>query len=43
MCCFRGTGAECDLPYWTAEAILEYAVKSEEVIDKTLFIVYILV
>ncbi|CAF1680569.1 unnamed protein product [Rotaria magnacalcarata] len=28
---FWGTSLHCDLPYWTAQAILEYASKTEEI------------
>ncbi|CAF2803422.1 unnamed protein product [Rotaria sp. Silwood2] len=39
---FWGTSLHCDIPYWTAQAILEYAATTEEVIDKIRFIILIL-
>lgn len=32
ICLFRGALRSCDIPYWTAEKILEYASELEKVI-----------
>ena len=29
----RGTSGHCDLPYWTAQTILNYAANTEKVLD----------
>lgn len=34
ICHLRGTSLHCDIPFWTAQAILEYAGKTEEVVDE---------
>jgi hypothetical protein len=34
---FRGDYRGCDLPYWTAEAIIQYIASVEKVIGENLF------
>ncbi len=38
---FRGDYRGCDLPYWTAEAIIKYIAAVEKVIDEILLVVHL--